>query len=236
MDITNQKFGSLTALYFSHKDSNHNCYWVYQCQCGKLHTARANTIKYEAKKKNDPELPSCGCVEKQRKTKHGFRTVKNTHPLYKVWHGIKSRCYNTNNPEYIWYGAKGVTMCEEWLDSPENFIEWGLTSGYKKGLHIDKDILCNQKDIKPHIYSPETCLWVSAKQNVSEATSRKNFGKHPNIRLSQEQVNEILDYYFSGTITNMAELARMYGLKSNSSILRLIRLEKERRANSNDIS
>lgn len=236
MDITNQKFGSLTAVEFSHKDTKGNQYWVYKCQCGKFHTARANTIKYEAKKKNDPELPSCGCIEKQRKTKHGLRTVKNTHPLYRVWRGIKSRCYNPNNDQYKWYGAKGVTMCEEWLNSPEKFIEWGLTNGYKKRLHIDKDIICNQKEISPHIYSPETCLWVSAKQNISEATSRKNFGNHPNIRLSQEQVNEILDYYFSETITNMAELARMYGLKSNSSILRLVRLEKERRANSNDIS
>ena len=239
MDITNQKFGSLTAVEFSHKDSVGNQYWVYRCQCGKLHTARANVVKYRAKKAtdaNDYEIPSCGCIEKQRKTKHGYRSVKNTHPLYKVWNSMKNRCYCTTLEEYKWYGAVGVSVCEEWLNSPEKFIEWGLANGYKKGLHLDKDILCNQKGIHPHIYSPETCQWVTPQRNVSEATSRKNYGKHPNVRLSQKQVDEILNYYFSSEITNMAELARMYGLKSNSSILRLVKIEKERRANSNDIS
>lgn len=53
-----------------------------------------------------------------------------------------------------------------------------------------------------------------------------SFGKHPNIRLSQQQVDKILHLYFSGKETNQSELARMYGLKSPSSIGRLIKLTK----------
>ena len=45
-----------------------------------------------------------------------------------------------------------------------------------------------------------------------------------NIKLSQEEVDEILHLYFSGEVTNQSELARMYGL-SQSSIRRLIQLE-----------
>lgn len=235
-DITGQCFGSLTAIKISHKDEKGNMFWEYQCKCGNSHIARANTIKYVAKKRNDPEIPSCGCVELARKTKHGYRTAKNTHPLYRAYRGILDRCYNTNSPEYKWYGAKGITICDEWKENPEAFIKWSLENGWQKGLHIDKDILSKEKNIIPAIYSPDTCMWVTPQRNVSEATNRKNYGKHPNIKLSQEQVDEILNYYFSGEITNMAELARMYGLKASTSILRLIRIEKQRRADSNEIS
>lgn len=237
-DLTGQKFGSLTAVKYVYSKKG-MAYWEFECKCGKSHIARGNTVKYVSKKalqKNDLELPSCGCVELSRKTKHGLRKITNTHPLYKIYNGMMDRCYNPNSTAYKWYGENGVTVCPEWKHNPQAFIEWGIQNGWQKGLHIDKDILCKEKNIKPHIYSPDTCQFISVKRNVSEATNRSNYGKHPNIKLSQEQVDEIMDYYLSGEITNKAELARMYGLKSNSSILRLIRKETERRASINDTS
>lgn len=224
-DITGHVFGSLTALEFSHVEKR-MAYWKYRCVCGNTHIARANTVTYQAKTKKDVALPSCGCEELARKTKHGFRKAKNTHPAYRIYRGMVDRCYNKESPGYQWYGAKGVTVCEEWLGKPEVFIQWALSNGWANGLHIDKDILCKSQGIQPHIYSPSTCQWVTPQRNVSEATSRTNYGKHPNVRLSQQQVDEMLDHYFSGRITNKSELARMYGLLSPSSVGRLIRLAK----------
>lgn len=224
-DITGLKFGSLIAVSFSYV-KNRQAFWNYKCDCGRLHTARANTVTHIAQKKNDPQLPSCGCVELARKTKHGYRKAKETHPAYRAYRGIMSRCYDSNDKGYQWYGAKGVTICEEWLNNPSAFVEWSINNGWSKGLHIDKDILCKAKGITPHIYSPDTCQWVTPQTNVSDVTNRTNFGKHPNIKLSQKQVDEILYLYFSGKETNQSELARMYGLKSPSSIGRLIRLAK----------
>ena len=223
-DIKGQVFGSLTALEPSHQDKSNTWYWKYQCKCGAIHTARANTIKYELRK-NDPELPSCGCVELARKTKHGFRKVKNTHPAYRVYRGIMSRCYDPACPEYKFYGAKGVTVSAEWKNNPKAFVEWAIQNGWSKGLVIDKDILSDKLNIYPHIYSPETCQWISVKDNVSYATNRNNYGKHPNVRLSHEEVAEILRLYNSGECTNQSELARMFGLKCSSSIRRLIKLQ-----------
>ena len=222
-DITGQVFGSLTAMKLDHV-SNRMAYWEYQCKCGNTHIARANTIKYETNKKNDPELPSCGCVELARKTKHGYRKAKDTHPAYRAYRGMMSRCYDTNNSGYKWYGAIGVTVCDEWKDNPEAFVKWSIENDWSKGLHIDKDILCKAKGIYPHIYSPNTCQWVKPQVNVSDATNRTNYGKHPNIRLSQEQVDEIIELYNSNSKITYVELAKMYGLKSPSSIARLIKL------------
>lgn len=237
-DLTGLKFGSLTAVKLHHQDSKGNAFWEYKCQCGNTHIARANTVTYQSKqyKNKNPSVPSCGCANLKAVTKHGYRKKDNTHSAYRAYRGIMSRCYNLNDAEYKWYGAVGVTICDEWKNNPKAFIEWSLNNGWNKGLHIDKDIICNQLNIKPHIYSPDTCLWVTPQRNVSEATNRKNYGKHPNIKLSQTQVDEILHLYFSEQITNCNKLAKMFGVKSSSTIYRLIKIEKEKRANTNDIS
>lgn len=226
-DITGIKFGSLTAIKIAYV-KNRSAYWEYSCVCGKTHIARANIVTHQATSKNDPELPSCGCIEVARKTKHGFRKANDTHPAYRAYRGMMSRCYNPNDTGYKWYGALGVTVADCWKDNPEAFVKWSLENGWAKNLHIDKDIKCKAKGIYPHIYSPDTCTWTTAKNNVAEATNRTNYGKHPNVKLSQEEVDEILRLYFSGEIANQSELARMYGVNPGS-IGRLIRLELNQR-------
>ena len=226
-DITGIKFGSLTAIKVAYV-KNRAAYWEYSCVCGKTHIARANIVTHQATSKNDPELPSCGCIEVARKTKHGFRKANDTHPAYRAYRGMMSRCYNPNDTGYKWYGALGVTVADCWKDNPEAFVKWSLENGWAKNLHIDKDIKCKAKGIYPHIYSPDTCTWTTAKNNVAEATNRTNYGKYPNVKLSQEEVDEILRLYFSKEITNQSELARMYGVNPGS-IGRLIRLELDQR-------
>ena len=226
-DISGNRFGSLIAVEYSHS-SNGMAYWNYSCDCGKTHTTRANTVTYQAKKNPNTEHPSCGCKELLGKTKHGFRTVKNTHPAYRAYRSMMSRCYNPEVPGYMWYGAKGIVVCEEWKDNPEKFVKWAISNGWKKNLHIDKDILCTEQGVSPHIYSPETCQWVTAKRNVAFACDRDTYGKHPNVKLSHDDVAEIERLYFSGEVTNQSELARMFGLLSPSSIGRLIRIAKTR--------
>ncbi len=88
--------------------------------------------------------------------------------LYKRWAGIKARCYNENDTCYYNYGALGVTMCAEWTANFESFKEWALLNGFRKELEIDKDILCEKLGVYPKIYSPETCLWVTRKENIAQ--------------------------------------------------------------------
>lgn len=223
-DITGMRFGSLIALEISHVEKR-MAYWKYQCDCGNIHTARANTVTHQTKKKNDPELPSCGCVELARKTKHGFRKVNDTHPAYRAYRGIMSRCYNPNDRNYKWYGAVGVTICDEWKNNPEKFIQWAIANGWSEGLHVDKDILCKELNIYPHVYSPGTCQWVSAKVNVGFATNRENYGAHPNIKLSHREVAEILAEYKATTEVSYVTLANKYGVTPNS-IRRLVMIDK----------
>ena len=224
-DITGNRYGSLVASRFSHV-KNRMAYWEYQCDCGQLHIARSNTVAHQAKKfAADPQLPSCGCVELARKTRHGYRKAKDTHPAYRAYRGMMSRCYDPNTSSYQWYGAKGVTVCDEWKDNPKAFVDWAIANGWQPGLHIDKDLLCDAQGIHPHIYSPKTCQWVTAKVNVGYATNRDNFGEHPNVRLSHDQVAELLGMYFSGEMTSQKDLAAHFNV-SPSTVWRLIHIAK----------
>lgn len=90
---------------------------------------------------------------------HGLSKTR----LYSIYSGMKQRCYNPNNQHYQWYGAKGITICDEWMgeNGLQNFIEWSLNHGYEEHLTIDR-----RKNDKG--YSPDNCQWVTASVNSSK--------------------------------------------------------------------
>ena len=49
-----------------------------------------------------------------------------------------------------------------------------MSSGFKEELELDKDILCEKLNIYPKIYSPETCMWITKRENIK---SSNNFQK-----------------------------------------------------------
>lgn len=221
-DLTGQTFGSLTAIKLDHIDDKRRAFWLFRCVCGKEKVLRGNNVVYCAKQYKDSksQFPSCGCKELEQKTKHGYRKAKDTHPTYKIWRGMVDRCYDKNHPAYKWYGAVGVTMCDEWRYNPKIFCDWAVSHGWSEGKHLDKDILCEKLNIHPHIYSPETCQFVSAKTNVGFATNRNNYGKHPNVKLSNDQVKEILKLHEKHPEISGPKMAKKYGV-ANSTIYRI---------------
>ena len=48
------------------------------------------------------------------------------HPLYSVWAGMKTRCYNPLAKAYVNYGARGITVCDAWLDFAPFANDMGL--------------------------------------------------------------------------------------------------------------
>lgn len=88
--------------------------------------------------------------------------------LYRVWNGMKQRCYNANDDFYYCYGAKGITVCEEWKNSFQNFYDWAISHGYDEKLSIDR-IDSNGN------YCPENCRWANSSVQSRNRTDRKRY-------------------------------------------------------------
>ena len=59
--------------------------------------------------------------------------------LRRIWWGMKTRCYNENDKHYKNYGARGISISDEWLIF-ENFKDWSLNNGYDNTLTIDESV------------------------------------------------------------------------------------------------
>jgi hypothetical protein len=93
-------------------------------------------------------------------------TVKHSR-IYHAWYQMIKRCYNPKNDNYNRYGGKGITVCKEWIDSFQSFLNWALSNGYSDKLTIDR-----VESDKP--YEPSNCRWSFP--TLDEAvTARESF-------------------------------------------------------------
>ena len=86
------------------------------------------------------------------------QTILKSKKLAKTHDNIKQRTTNPNHNCYQYYGGRGITMCDEWLNSVDAFVAYGLTHGYEIGLDIDR--IDNDKG-----YCPENVRFVTHSQN-----------------------------------------------------------------------
>lgn len=151
-DITSCRFGKLTAIKSLGRKKGKHLYWLCKCDCGKFIEVRKDSLTRGL-------THSCGCligeVAKQLYTKHNLYQSR----LYKIYQGMKMRCYNPKNPRYNVYGARGIKVCEEWLTDFLNFYNWALKNGYNDNLSIDR-INVNGN------YEPTNCRWATDKEQA----------------------------------------------------------------------
>ena len=78
------------------------------------------------------------------------------------------RCYKVppTDDTWCWYRGKGITVCDEWRNSKEAFIEWALANGWKQHLTIDR--IDSDKN-----YSPDNCQWITRRENTLKAAKQR---------------------------------------------------------------
>jgi hypothetical protein len=72
------------------------------------------------------------------------------------------RCYYPKYERYHRYGGRGIKVCDEWLNSYDNFKKWALDNGYDydapKG-QCTLDRINNDGN-----YEPSNCRWATNKE------------------------------------------------------------------------
>ena len=87
--------------------------------------------------------------------------------LYCIWRGMFERCENPKSPSYEFYGAKGISLCDEW-HSFVKFSMWAINTGYHEDLSIDR--------INPFgNYEPSNCRWATRKEQANNKTVGERF-------------------------------------------------------------
>lgn len=137
---------------------------IYECsQCKEHVERRASHVK------NSKTTLCKACLMSNKMKTHGKTNTR----LFRIWQGMNDRCSNPNNTEYKYYGGKGVFVDAIWKDDFESFYSWAIQNGYDDSLAIDKDILCDENNLNPKFYSPDTCLWVTPEENTFQANKSK---------------------------------------------------------------
>ena len=144
-DMTPRLIGETYMKYPNERSRQRYKYGLYKCAyCGKEFETKFASIKGGTTK-------SCGCQKGKGNITHGL----GLHRFYDTWRQMLQRCNNPKYKDYKDYGARGITVCEEWLDV-RNFVSWAeQTHPNIEGLSLDRiDVDGN--------YEPNNCRWADA--------------------------------------------------------------------------
>ena len=156
-NIIGNKYGRLTVIEqrgFSETNKHGQRYavWYCKCDCGNYVERTTDVLK---KGKS-----SCGCRQKEvlkEMSEYNKKHELSKNRIYGIWKNMISRCYRKKDIHYPSYGARGITVCDEWKNNSSKFFEWAFANGYQENLTIER--IDNNKG-----YNPENCTWVTKEQ------------------------------------------------------------------------
>ena len=119
------------------------------------------------------------------------QNIKRKHKrVYDRWMSMISRCYNPNAKDYKRYGAIGVTVDPRWLCF-ENYLHdfyelpvigHPIPDSYRVEYQVDKDYLQLNIPKEQRVYSKDTCVLISPRDNA-------------NLKLIDNAKNKVNNYF-----------------------------------------
>lgn len=153
IDLTNQTFGKLKVV--SRADNRvepsgrSKVYWLCKCECGNEKEIESSSLRAGTSK-------SCGCVGRGKIKNLNLSHNKYKTPEYRAYQKMKERCLNKNVDRYKNYGGRGITICDSWLESFQNFYE-------DMGERPSPEHSLDRKNVNGN-YEKENCRWATKNQ------------------------------------------------------------------------
>ncbi len=166
IDITNQKFGKLTAVSFAKKTASGRTFWLCRCDCGTEVVIRTDNLR----SRHTTSCGKCRSRKEPNKKRRDRLPIKYYKLEYKSWEMMIQRCTNPNYTAYKSYGGRGITVCERWLTSFNNFY---TDMGSRPNKDYSLDRINNNGN-----YEPGNCRWATRSQQSANQRPRNNVVVH----------------------------------------------------------
>jgi len=142
-------------------------YARFKCFCGKEFTSSIKNVKSNG--------ISCGC-QKRKARIHGHAASVGRKSEYNTWQNMKKRCFRKSNAQFKDYGGRGISVCDRWLNSFENFFS---DMGLKPTPTHSIERIDNNGN-----YEPSNCRWAT-KQDQSRNTRRNVIIEYNGIKMTR---------------------------------------------------
>lgn len=158
--LIGERFGMLTIISEGETIVKHDGkrnrsfrYWKVVCDCGEERSVREANLK-------SGNSTNCGCVRKKKVAQVGRELNKthglSKHKMYNTWTDMIRRCNDPEHWAYEYYGGRGISVCEVWVSSLKDFIQWSeLQDNYGKG-----SFTLDRIDVNGN-YEPSNCRFAS---------------------------------------------------------------------------
>lgn len=193
IDLVGKTFNRLTVLEREFRNPART-HWKCQCSCGNITVVESGRLRTGGTK-------SCGCLSVEISSINGKKNFK--HGMtgsaeYKIWWGMKDRCYNSEHPLFKNYGGRRILVWDAWMISFENFYkDMGPRPSPKHSLdRIDND----------GPYAPGNCRWATPEE---QANNRRDNDVH----------------FFRGEFRTLSQIAKFTGIPQPTLWSRLNRMK-----------
>lgn len=159
-DLTGKHFGEVTVIGLR-EISRHEPVWNCICDCGR----------------------NCFFGSRALLREDGFRgrrchfhkmhgTAEQTavrRAMYSTWSAMKDRCTNEKNRGYKYYGARGIYVCDEWINNFDAFFVYVQTLDHYGEPKRSIDRIDNDDG-----YRPGNVRWATSKEQANNTRRSKN--------------------------------------------------------------